>query len=44
MDVAASLKLPRGVKAPSEEILQELGLLEHQNTKTDMLSGGQKKR
>lgn len=44
MDVAASLKLPRGVKAPSEEILQQLGLLEHQHTKTDMLSGGQKKR
>lgn len=44
MDVAARLKLPRGVKNPSEEILQELGLLEHQNTRTDQLSGGQKKR
>ncbi|CAK1550583.1 unnamed protein product [Leptosia nina] len=44
MDVAASLKLPRGVKAPSEEILQELGLLDHQHTRTDQLSGGQKKR
>ncbi|KOB74240.1 ATP-binding cassette sub-family G member 1, partial [Operophtera brumata] len=44
MDVAASLKLPRGSEAPSEEILQELGLLEHQNTRTDQLSGGQKKR
>ncbi|XP_045495514.1 ATP-binding cassette sub-family G member 1 [Colias croceus] len=44
MDVAASLKLPKGAKAPSEEILQELGLLEHQHTRTDMLSGGQKKR
>lgn len=44
MDVAASLKLPKGFKAPSEEILQELGLLEHQNTRTDQLSGGQKKR
>lgn len=44
MDVAAKLKLPRGTKAPSEEILQELGLLEHQNTRTDSLSGGQKKR
>lgn len=44
MDVASSLKVPKGCKAPSEEILQELGLLEHQDTKTDMLSGGQKKR
>ncbi|XP_022129072.1 ATP-binding cassette sub-family G member 1 [Pieris rapae] len=44
IDVAASLKLPKGSKAPSEEILQELGLLEHQHTKTDQLSGGQKKR
>lgn len=44
MDVAASLKVPKGQKAPSEEILQELGLLEHQHTKTDLLSGGQKKR
>nr|ASS36030.1 ABCG4 [Samia ricini] len=44
MDVAAKLKLPRGTKVPSEEILQELGLLEHQHTKTDKLSGGQKKR
>ncbi|CAH2237109.1 jg24448 [Pararge aegeria aegeria] len=44
MDVAAKFKLPKGAKIPSEEILQELGLLEHQNTKTDLLSGGQKKR
>ncbi|KAJ0178424.1 hypothetical protein K1T71_006247 [Dendrolimus kikuchii] len=44
MDVAASLKVPKGQKAPSEEILQELGLLEHQHTKTDLLSGGEKKR
>ncbi|CAB3259678.1 unnamed protein product [Arctia plantaginis] len=44
MDVASSLKVPKGCKAPSEEILQELGLLEHQHTKTEMLSGGQKKR
>ena len=44
MDVAARLKAPRGSKAPSEEILQEMGLLEHQHTRTDMLSGGQKKR
>lgn len=44
MDVAANLKVPKGQKAPSEEILQELGLLEHQHTKTDLLSGGQKKR
>ncbi|XP_041987112.1 ATP-binding cassette sub-family G member 1 [Aricia agestis] len=44
MDVAASLKLPRGVKAPSEDILQQIGLLEHQHTRTDALSGGQKKR
>ncbi|XP_050680943.1 ATP-binding cassette sub-family G member 1 [Leptidea sinapis] len=44
MDVAASLKLPRGVKAPSEDILQQMGLLEHQHTRTDQLSGGQKKR
>ncbi|OWR43521.1 putative ABC transporter [Danaus plexippus plexippus] len=44
MDVAAKFKLPRGVKIPSEEILQQLGLLEHQHTKTDLLSGGQKKR
>ncbi|CAH0398650.1 unnamed protein product [Chilo suppressalis] len=44
MDVAASLKLPKGSKIHSEEILQELGLLEHQHTKTDRLSGGQKKR
>ncbi|KAI5645529.1 ABC transporter domain-containing protein [Phthorimaea operculella] len=44
MDVAARLKLPKGAKAHTEEILQELGLLEHQHTKTDKLSGGQKKR
>ncbi|CAH0584125.1 unnamed protein product [Chrysodeixis includens] len=44
MDVAAKLKVPKGLKAPSEEILQEMGLLEHQHTRTDMLSGGQKKR
>ncbi|KAL0822709.1 hypothetical protein ABMA28_004728 [Loxostege sticticalis] len=44
MDVAARLKLPKGAKVHSEEILQELGLLEHQHTKTDCLSGGQKKR
>ncbi|XP_037302867.1 ATP-binding cassette sub-family G member 1 isoform X2 [Manduca sexta] len=44
MDVAARLKLPKGSKTPSVEILQELGLLEHQNTRTDKLSGGQKKR
>ncbi|XP_037974252.2 ATP-binding cassette sub-family G member 4 [Plutella xylostella] len=44
MDMAAKLKLPKGEKAPSEDILQELGLLEHQHTKTDQLSGGQKKR
>lgn len=44
MDVAARLKAPKGSKAPSEEILQEMGLLEHQHTRTDMLSGGQKKR
>ncbi|KAJ8713344.1 hypothetical protein PYW07_013714 [Mythimna separata] len=44
MDVAARLKAPRGSKAPSEEILQEMGLLEHQHTRTDLLSGGQKKR
>lgn len=44
LDVAASLKLSKGVSAPCEEILQELGLLEHQHTKTDQLSGGQKKR
>lgn len=44
MDVAARLKLPKDVKMPSEEILSELGLVEHQNTKTDNLSGGQKKR
>lgn len=44
MNVAASLKLPKGAKSHSDEILQELGLLEHQHTKTDQLSGGQKKR
>ncbi|XP_035444891.1 ATP-binding cassette sub-family G member 1 [Spodoptera frugiperda] len=44
MDVAARLKAPRGAKSPSEEILQEMGLLEHQHTRTDLLSGGQKKR
>ncbi|XP_063363293.1 ATP-binding cassette sub-family G member 4 [Cydia amplana] len=44
MDVAAKLKLPRGAQAHATEILQELGLLEHQHTKTDLLSGGQKKR
>ncbi|XP_075978659.1 ATP-binding cassette sub-family G member 1 [Anticarsia gemmatalis] len=44
MDVASRLKAPKGSKAPSEEILQEMGLLEHQHTRTDMLSGGQKKR
>ncbi|XP_023936390.2 ATP-binding cassette sub-family G member 1 [Bicyclus anynana] len=44
MDVAAKFKLPKGAKSPSEDILQQLGLLEHQNTKTDQLSGGQKKR
>ncbi|XP_013190739.1 ATP-binding cassette sub-family G member 1 [Amyelois transitella] len=44
MDVAAKLKLPKGSKGHAEEILQELGLLEHQHTKTDRLSGGQKKR
>ncbi|XP_072947730.1 ATP-binding cassette sub-family G member 1 [Epargyreus clarus] len=44
MDVAATLKLPKGAEPHSEEILQELGLLEHQHTKTDQLSGGQKKR
>ncbi|KAH9644149.1 hypothetical protein HF086_010364 [Spodoptera exigua] len=44
MDVAARLKAPKGAKSPSEEILQEMGLLEHQHTRTDMLSGGQKKR
>jgi ABC transport system ATP-binding/permease protein len=44
MDVAARLKLPKGAKVHSEEILHELGLLEHQHTKTDKLSGGQKKR
>ncbi|XP_063828066.1 ATP-binding cassette sub-family G member 4 [Ostrinia nubilalis] len=44
MDVAARLKIPKGGKVHSEEILQELGLLEHQHTKTDKLSGGQKKR
>lgn len=44
MDVAAKLKLPKGAKSHSDEILQELGLLEHQHTKTDLLSGGQKKR
>lgn len=44
MDVAASLKLPQGAKAHSEQILLQLGLLEHQNTKTDLLSGGQRKR
>ncbi|KPI91739.1 ATP-binding cassette sub-family G member 4 [Papilio xuthus] len=44
MDVAASLKLSKGTTAHAEEILQELGLLEHQHTKTDQLSGGQKKR
>ncbi|CAK1586360.1 unnamed protein product [Parnassius mnemosyne] len=44
LDVAASLKVAKGETAHSEEILQELGLLEHQHTKTDQLSGGQKKR
>ncbi|XP_073947451.1 ATP-binding cassette sub-family G member 1 isoform X2 [Choristoneura fumiferana] len=44
MDVAVSLKLAKGSVAQADEILQELGLLEHQNTKTDLLSGGQKKR
>ncbi|XP_059053888.1 ATP-binding cassette sub-family G member 1 [Achroia grisella] len=44
MDVAAKLKISKGGKVHSEEILQELGLLEHQHTKTDRLSGGQKKR
>ncbi|XP_068618206.1 ATP-binding cassette subfamily G member 4 [Battus philenor] len=44
LDVAASLKLTKGATAHSEEILQELGLLEHQHTRTDRLSGGQKKR
>lgn len=44
MDIASRLKVPKGSKVPSEEILQEMGLLEHQHTKTDMLSGGQKKR
>ncbi|KAM3966141.1 ATP-binding cassette sub-family G member 1 [Aphomia sociella] len=44
MDVAAKLKIPKGGKVHSEEILHELGLLEHQHTKTDRLSGGQKKR
>lgn len=44
MDIAASLKMPKGSKSHSVEILQELGLLEHQHTKTDQLSGGQKKR
>ncbi|XP_047534711.1 ATP-binding cassette sub-family G member 1 [Vanessa atalanta] len=44
MDVAAKFKLPKGVKRPSEDILQQLGLLEHQHTRTDQLSGGQKKR
>lgn len=44
MDVAVSLKLAKGSVAHADQILQELGLLEHQNTKTDLLSGGQKKR
>lgn len=44
MDVAAKFKLPKGVKKPSTDILQQLGLLEHQHTRTDLLSGGQKKR
>ena len=44
MDVAAKFKLPKGAKIPSEDILQQLGLLEHQHTRTDQLSGGQKKR
>lgn len=44
MDVAAKLKVPKGLKVPSEDILQQLSLLEHQHTKTNLLSGGQKKR
>ncbi|CAH2091355.1 unnamed protein product [Euphydryas editha] len=44
MDVAAKFKLPKGVKKPSSDILHQLGLLEHQHTRTDQLSGGQKKR
>lgn len=44
MDVAASLKLPQGAKNHAEQILQQLGLLDHQHSKTDTLSGGQKKR
>lgn len=44
MDVAARLKLAEGTKVHADQILQQLGLLEHQHTRTDMLSGGQKKR
>ncbi|GBP74155.1 ATP-binding cassette sub-family G member 1 [Eumeta japonica] len=44
MDVAAGLKLPKGAQAHSEQILNQLGLLDHQNTRTEQLSGGQRKR
>lgn len=49
MKVAANLKLGRHVnKAEKEEVIQEiletLGLAEHQKTMTSNLSGGQKKR
>lgn len=44
MDLASRLKLPNGMTIQSEDILKNLGLLEHQHTRTDNLSGGQKKR